>query len=199
MDNSIHRYFMINKPYDMVSQFISPHKVRLLGELNFIFPAGIHAIGRLDRLSEGLLLLTTNKQITSLLFQSHLPHTRKYLVHVKKEVSTETLEQLRGGVSILIADGKKYITSACNVNIIDPTDTLRNMKQLTDYGRSTWLQIDLREGKYHQVRKMVAAVRHKCIRLIRIAIEEMYLGDLKPGEVLEIEEKVFFKQLKLDK
>jgi 16S rRNA U516 pseudouridylate synthase RsuA-like enzyme len=68
MSTSPHRYFIINKPYNMVSQFISSHNVRLLGDLDFDFPEGTHAIGRLDNHSEGLLLLTTNKKVTRLLF-----------------------------------------------------------------------------------------------------------------------------------
>ena len=78
-----HRYFLVNKPYNMVSQFVSSHDVRLLGDLNFDFPEGTHAIGRLDQNSEGLLLLTTNKKITKLLFQGPIPHKRTYLVQVK--------------------------------------------------------------------------------------------------------------------
>ena len=61
-----HRYFILHKPINMVSQFVSSHEVRLLGDLDFIFPEGTHAIGRLDQNSEGLLLLTTNKKITKL-------------------------------------------------------------------------------------------------------------------------------------
>lgn len=70
----VHRYFLVNKPLNMVSQFVSSHDVRLLGDLNFNFPEGTHAIGRLDQNSEGLLLLTTNKKITKLLFQGTVPH-----------------------------------------------------------------------------------------------------------------------------
>ena len=62
---------------------------------------------------------------------------------------------------------------------------------------TTWLTITLTEGKFHQVRKMVAAVNHKCIRLIRIAIEDVQLDALQPGEVKEIEEAIFFRDLKL--
>jgi 23S rRNA pseudouridine2457 synthase len=61
----------------------------------------------------------------------------------------------------------------------------------------SWLLITLSEGKFHQVRKMVAAVNHKCIRLIRISIEDMELGKMKPGEVIELSQKSFYEKLKL--
>jgi 23S rRNA pseudouridine2457 synthase len=67
--NSVDRYFILNKPYNMVSQFVSSHPVRLLGQIKFDFPEGIHAIGRLDNLSEGLLILTTDKRVTKFLYQ----------------------------------------------------------------------------------------------------------------------------------
>ncbi len=94
------RYFIIYKPVNMVSQFISTHQVKLLGDLNFDFPDGTHAIGRLDQHSEGLLLLTTNKKITKILFQRIKPHTRTYLVQVKNKVSKETAKQLSEGIEI---------------------------------------------------------------------------------------------------
>ena len=78
----------------MVSQFISSHTVRLLGEIDFDFPDGIHAIGRLDNHSEGLLILTTNKKVTRLLFGSKVPHYRTYRVLVLKKVSAATIESV---------------------------------------------------------------------------------------------------------
>ncbi len=71
----------------MVSQFIGLEKARLLTEVDFDFPEGTHAIGRLDSASEGLLLLTTNKKVTKLLFKSKVPHKRRYLVKVRYNVS----------------------------------------------------------------------------------------------------------------
>ena len=62
----------------------------------------------------------------------------------------------------------------------------------------TWLLITLTEGKFHQVRKMMAAIRHRCKRLIRISIEDLTLGTLKPGAVQEIEENIFFELLKIN-
>ena len=90
-----HRYFLLNKPMNMVSQFVSTHQVNLLSNINFDFPEGTHAIGRLDQMSEGLLLLTTNKKVTKLLFQGARPHIRTYLVQVKNKVEAATIEKFK--------------------------------------------------------------------------------------------------------
>jgi 23S rRNA pseudouridine2457 synthase len=182
----------------MESQFISPYAGDLLGDIKFDFPAGTHAIGRLDKYSEGLLLLTTNKKITALLFQSRIPHKRTYLVQVKHKVSPQSLEQLRNGISIRIRGGDYYTTPPCEVNIVNqPADYVPHLHETTYKLESTWLTITLTEGKFHQVRKMVLAVRHKCIRLIRISIEDLELGDLPAGQVTEMEEGEFFRLLKI--
>jgi 23S rRNA pseudouridine2457 synthase len=65
------------------------------------------------------------------------------------------------------------------------------------YIRSTWLQISLTEGKFHQIRKMVHTVKHRCQRLIRVSIENITLGNLPSGGVREIEETAFFEQLQI--
>ena len=182
----------------MVSQFVSSHDVRLLGDLNFNFPEGTHAIGRLDQNSEGLLLLTTNKKITKLLFQGPIPHKRTYLVQVKKVMSESTAQQLSKGILISAKNGTSFSTTPCEVAIVQKPKGLFEMgKPLHEKVLTTWLSITLTEGKFHQVRKMVAAVNHKCIRLIRIAIEDVLLGQMQPGEVKEIEEEIFFRDLKL--
>lgn len=183
----------------MLSQFISPHDMRMLSHLNFNFPEGTHAIGRLDNLSEGLLLLTTNKKVTRLLFQGAVPHKRTYLVKVAYEVSEETVERLRTGIPISANEGQVFITSPCEVAIVpEPENLFRHEFETKDYKPYTWLEISLTEGKFHQVRKMVAAVRHKCKRLIRVSIEDLRLEDMQPGEVREVEEEAFFTRLKID-
>ncbi|MEO5647002.1 MAG: pseudouridine synthase, partial [Chitinophagaceae bacterium] len=190
------RYFILNKPYDMVSQFISPHNVRLLGDLDYSFPEGIHAVGRLDAASEGLLILTTNKKVTRLLFQDESPHKRTYLVQVKNLVTTESLLQLQCGTSFRVKGGVNYVSTPVDVMIIpEPRNLFSSGRKLSNDLISTWLSITLTEGKYHQVRKMVAAVRHRCLRLIRISIEDLDLGNMQPGEVKEMGEKDFFNRL----
>jgi len=193
-----HQYFIINKPDNMVSQFISTHNVGLLGDLNYNFPEGTHAIGRLDNHSEGLLILTTNKKVTKLLFQGILPHKRTYLVQVNRVISDEDLYRLRTGVTIRIKGNLEYITPPCEVTLVEnPENLCRTWKAIQEYLPTYWLLITLTEGKFHQVRKMTGAIRHRCKRLIRISIEGITLGDLQPGEVREMKENDFFKQLNI--
>jgi len=192
-----HRYFILHKPANMVSQFVSPDDVGLLGDLKYPFPEGIHAIGRLDSHSEGLLILTTNKKVTNLLFQGEVPHKRVYLVLVGGLVSIETLAKLRDGIAIRIKGGGDYVTSPCEVDIIPRPEWLSKGKSEEYDVPRTWLSISLTEGKYHQVRKMVRVAGHRCKRLLRVSIENLELEDLKPGEVREIEENDFFDKLKI--
>jgi len=174
----------------MVSQFVSSHEVKLLGDLDFEFPEGIHAIGRLDNHSEGLLILTTNKKVTRLLFSSEKKHKRTYLVMVKNIVTEELLQQLRTGVTIPVKDGEPYIAVPDSIEIV--TDDFRQQYP------HTWLLMTLTEGKFHQVRKMCLAINRRCLRLIRISIEELKLGDLKPGCVKELNEQEFFELIDVD-
>jgi 23S rRNA pseudouridine2457 synthase len=198
MPQLVNRYFVLHKPFNMVSQFISTHKVGLLGDLDFTFPKGTHAIGRLDNHSEGLLLLTTNKKVTRLLFLSETPHERTYLVQINNELSNANLEKLRTGVSFKIKTGLMYTTAPCKVSIVQNPETICLMEErLTAYPPNTWLLITITEGKYHQVRKMIAAIKHKCKRLIRISIEDFCLGDLPPGKIRELDEKDFFDKLRI--
>ncbi len=184
----------------MVSQFVSSHKVQLLGDLDFRFPEGTHAIGRLDNHSEGLLILTTNKVVTRLLFQGATPHKRTYFVKVKYQVSAESLERMRSGIPIQVKGGGYYTTASCGVEIIErPVSLFASEYEKTEYYPHTWLKMTLTEGKFHQVRKMVDAARHRCVRLVRQSIEDLELTDLPVGGVREIEEKLFFRQLKIGK
>ena len=180
----------------MVSQFVSSHEVRLLGDLDFKFPEGTHAIGRLDNHSEGLLILTTNKKVTRLLFAPEKKHKRTYLIMVKNIVSAETLKQLKAGVDIPLTTNETYFAVPESIEIV--TDVKNHYLFMDDFRQSyphTWLLITLTEGKFHQVRKMVLAVNHRCLRLVRISIEQLLLNNLKPGAVKEIEEQEFFDSL----
>ena len=180
----------------MVSQFVSPHAVGLLGDMDFNFPEGTHAIGRLDIDSEGLLILTTDKRVTRLLFLASKPHLRTYLVMVQNEMSAAAFQQLKEGIPIKIKNGQMYIAKPTSIEII------KNAEELYPFASDrrevfphTWLLIKLTEGKFRQVRKMMLAARHRCLRLIRLSISDIYLGNLKPGEVKELDEKSFYALL----
>ncbi len=180
----------------MVSQFVSTHDVVLLGDLHFTFPPGTHALGRLDKDSEGLLLLTTDKRATRLLFSGDVPHLRTYLVMVQNKLSEATLELLKTGITIKIKNGENYVAKPAEVKRID--DATSYYPYATDHREAwphTWLLITLAEGKYRQVRKMVLAARHRCLRLIRLSISDVTLHNLKPGEVLEMNEENFYGSL----
>jgi len=201
-----HRYFVVHKPVNMVSQFISSHDVNLLSGLDFDFPEGTHAIGRLDNHSEGLLLLTTNKKITKLLFQGPKPHTRTYLVQVKNKMTPATVAAIADGIQISAPNGSQYLTSPCSVSIIeDPllyqhlfdASLLKPVVPVHQNVITSWVLISLTEGKFHQVRKMVATMHHRCIRLVRWSIEDLTVESVAPGEVQEVSEAYFFKALNL--
>src|ERR1700744_3349551 len=148
-----YRYFIINKPYNMVSQFVSTHDVGLLGDLEYDFPEGTHAIGRLDNNSEGLLILTTNKKVTKLLFSSEIAHKRTYLVQVKKEVSPESLHKLQTGVSIFVKGAVDYTTAPCDVEIVSKRTGLFELaEEKKIFGQLSWFLITLTGGKLHQLR-----------------------------------------------
>ena len=94
--------------------------------------------------------------------------------------------------------GTIFKTTNCEVKIVQkPVGLFEVGQPLHENAITTWVTITLTEGKFHQVRKMVAAVHHKCIRLIRTSIEDIKLGDMQPGEVLEITEQLFFSKLHL--
>jgi len=190
----MNRYFILNKPANMVSQFVSNDHVPLLGEIDFPFPDGTHAVGRLDKDSEGLLLLTTNKKITRLIFSGEKAHKRTYLVMLQNEMNQATFETFKEGVKIKIKNGQEYIAKPHSLfRVSDPVVLYSWAKDPREAYPHTWLLITLTEGKYRQVRKMALAVRHRCLRLIRLNIEDITIEGIPPGAVKELDEEIFFQ------
>ncbi len=190
--NNHHRHFAICKPYGFISQFISnePKKKkshRFLGEL-YNFPEGTMAIGRLDRDSEGLLLLTTDGKKSYHILSNKIE--KEYHVQVDGLVNDQAIELLQKGVVITV-DGNNYTTKPCKVNaIIKNTVNLpERSKKIRDerHGPTSWISITLREGKFRQVRKMTAAVNLPTLRLIRVRIGKVSLDNMKAGEVIELD------------
>lgn len=190
----MNRYFILNKPANMVSQFISSHDVPLLGDLSFEFPEGTHAIGRLDKDSEGLLLLTTDKAVTRLIFCDKRPHKRTYLVMLQNKMSDEAFKHLKEGVKIRIKDGEEYLAKPESVfRVSMPISLYPWATDRREIYPHTWLLITLTEGKYRQVRKMALALRHRCLRLIRLRIEDITIEGIAPGEIKELDPESFYR------
>ncbi len=188
---SIHRHFIIHKPYGYLSQFVYELKrnKKKLGEL-YDFPPNTMAIGRLDEDSEGLLLLTTDGMMSEIVRGKKVE--KEYYVQVDGIINQEAIEKLKKGVEIGF-DGKKYTTKECQAFILEsvPEFGERGKKIRDDrHGPTSWLSITINEGKFRQVRKMTSAVGFPTLRLIRIRIGNIRLNDLKAGEVVEINDFV---------
>lgn len=192
-------YFIIYKPYKMLSQFVRIPKKRVLGDLDFNFPEGTNALGRLDENSEGLLILTNDKQLTQLLLKPENLHERVYWVQVHGKVTEEELKILEAGVKIRL-NPNDYQTKPCKARIIEPPQNLAQRGHpIKPELANTWIELILTEGKFHQVRKMTSAVGHQTLRLIRVAIEDVLLTDMKPGEVRELQPEEIYSKLKIKK
>ncbi|WP_299105948.1 pseudouridine synthase [uncultured Tenacibaculum sp.] len=186
----MHRHFIIHKPYGFLSQFINnqtKRKKKLLGELDFTFPEGTMAIGRLDVKSEGLLLLTTDGKVSDFI-TTRGKVEKEYYVQVNGQITTTEIHQLTKGIEIGI-HGKKYITKPCKVKRINTPNFAERSKKIRDdrHGPTSWISITLTEGKFRQVRKMTSAVGFPTLRLVRIRIGNILLNNLQSGEVIEVE------------
>jgi len=183
----------------MLSQFSREGDNKALADLKFNFPKDAYPVGRLDSDSEGLLLLTNDKSINHKLLNPKFRHTRTYLAQVEGIFSEEAQRKLEKGVSISV-DGKIYQTLPCKVEIINEPNNLPERNPPIRFRKNiptSFVKISLHEGKNRQVRKMTAAVGFPTLRLIRIAIEKIELGNLQPGEVLEIKKEECYSLLSL--
>jgi len=183
-----HRHFILHKPCGYLSQFIYnlKRKKKLLGALHD-FPPGTMSIGRLDEMSEGLLLLTTDGKVSNYITGKKVE--KEYYVQLDGLVTEEAIEQMRLGVEIGFS-GQKYMTKPCQASkLIDPPIFPPRSIRIRDdrHGPTSWASIIIREGKYRQVRKMSAAVGFPTLRLIRARIGNEKLGPLVPGKVIEVD------------
>jgi len=186
---SEYRYFLLYKPYGVLSQFTREHPShRVLGDL-YDFPKTVYPVGRLDKDSEGLLLLTDDKQLNHRLLDPRRGHKRVYWAQVEGVPEEEALKQLRSGMTIRV-NKKDYRTRPAEARLLSPPPALperdppiRFRKNVPD----SWLELTLTEGKNRQVRRMCAAAGFPVLRLVRVRIESLELGGLQPGEVREVE------------
>lgn len=182
-----HKHFIIHKPYGYLCQFVCElKKKKLLGDL-YDFPESTMAIGRLDEHSEGLLLLTTDGRMSEYIRSQKTE--KEYYAQVDGLITDEAIAQMQQGVEIGIRD-VKYVTKLCAAHRLQSTPHFapRSRKIRDDrHGPTSWVSITLVEGKFRQIRKMTAAVGFPTLRLVRVRVGDILLGDLKPGEVMAVE------------
>jgi 23S rRNA pseudouridine2457 synthase len=176
------RYILFHKPYGVLSQFTPVDGARSLAEFNL--PPDVYAAGRLDKDSEGLLLLTNDGPLIEKLLDPKNNRPKTYWALVERVPKEESLEKMRQGLFI-----EDYKTRPCKVKILNPPPLIPPRDPPVRFRKTVedvWLEIILTEGKNRQVRKMTGAIGHPTLRLIRKKMGHLELGDLSPGEWREI-------------
>ena len=181
----------------MLSQFTSEHSKKCLKDLDFHFPQGVYPVGRLDENSEGLLILTNDRSLNAKLLHPSHAHKRIYWVQVHGKPQQEALDHLEKGVVIRL-DNQDYQTMPAKAKIMpQPKYLAERAHPVGEHKTTSWIELTLTEGKYHQVRKMTAGVGHQTMRLIRSAIEGIHIENMKPGEVREMKKEALYKKLNI--
>ena len=168
-----------HKPYGVLCQF-TPDQPGQKTLADFGFPPGVYPVGRLDMDSEGLLLLSDEPGFNNRLLDPKTAHLRTYLAQVEGIPTPEAVSALnRGGISI-----QDYRTRPCKVRLLDagpdfaPRDPPVRFRQSIP---TSWLELQLIEGKNRQVRKMTAAVGFPTLRLVRVMIGKLGSAALAQG------------------
>ncbi|CAM5350526.1 Pseudouridine synthase OS=Stutzerimonas stutzeri OX=316 GN=CXK95_05240 PE=3 SV=1 [Stutzerimonas stutzeri] len=175
------RLLLLNKPFDVLTQFADADGRATLKD--FVDVPGVYPAGRLDRDSEGLLLLTNDGRLQARIADPKHKLPKTYWVQVEGEVSEEQLECLRRGVEL--NDG---LTLPAQARLLDEPalwprhPPVRFRKSVP----TAWLELVIREGRNRQVRRMTAAVGLPTLRLVRVHIGPWSLDGLQPGEWREV-------------
>mgnify|MGYP005856213069 CR=1 FL=1 len=177
------RLILFNKPYGVLSQFTDRGSPTVRATLSdFMTVKGVYPAGRLDRDSEGLLILCDDGKLQARISDPRFKLSKTYLVQVEGDPQTEALEALRNGVRL-----KDGMTLPANIEPIDPPDLwprdppIRQRKSIPD----NWLKITIREGRNRQVRRMTAAVDLPTLRLVRWSIGEWTVAGIASGQFVE--------------
>lgn len=179
------RYLVLYKPYDVLCSFTDPEFERGAGErrptlAQYVKVSGVYPAGRLDLDSEGLLLLTSDGWLSHRLTHPRYEHPKEYWVQVERTPDAEALAALRQGV---VVKGRR--TAPAQVELLGAPPELPPRSQPIRYRKTVptcWLSIVLTEGRKRQVRRMTAAVGHPTLRLVRVRIGPLALGNLQPGQ-----------------
>lgn len=168
---------VFNKPFNVLCQFTGEPGEATLAD--YIPITGVYAAGRLDKDSEGLLVLTDDGALQYRLAHPKFNKPKVYWTQVEGVPTDQSLEQLRRGVAL--RDG---VTRPAQVRVMEPPAVWERHPpiRMRKHIPTTWIELTLREGRNRQVRRMTAAVGFPTLRLIRAALGEWQLEDLQPGQ-----------------
>ena len=172
------QYILFHKPYGVLSQFTPEDGARSLAE--FDLPKGVYPAGRLDKDSEGLLLLTDDGPLIEQLLNPLNQKPKTYWALVERVPDEAALQRMRAGLRI-----EDYTTLPCEASLLEPQPEVQPRDPPVRVRKSVqdvWMAITVVEGKNRQVRKMTAAIGHPTLRLIRRSIANLELGDLPLGQ-----------------
>jgi 23S rRNA pseudouridine2457 synthase len=192
-------YFVIYKPYHVLSQFTTQEGKQTLKDF-FTVPIDVYPVGRLDYDSEGLLILSNDKELNHRLLHPAFEHEREYLVQVEGEPQQSAIDKLQAGVIITI-DGKKYLTRPCKAKKYSSVPQVPERNPPIRYRKnipSGWISLILTEGKNRQVRKMTAGVGLPTLRLIRLRIGSISVDGWNPGDMIKMDKQSIYLNLFAD-
>lgn len=184
-----HRYLLFYKPFDVLCQFTNPDGLACKTLKDFIDVPDVYSVGRLDRDSEGLLLLTNHGAMKHRLTHPQFQHPRTYWVQVERCPDEASLQQLRAGVTIKGG----YQTRPAEVRLLTSEPHLPPRLPPIRFRKTVptaWLSLTLTEGRNRQVRRMTAAVGHPTLRLVRVGMGEV------SADARSLNESVVFKEEK---
>jgi 23S rRNA pseudouridine2457 synthase len=181
-----HRYLLFWKPYGVLSQFTPEPGSKHQTLAGFIKEPGVYPVGRLDWDSEGLMMLTDDGELQHRYTDPRFEHPRAYWVQVEGEATEEALDKLRAGVKI-----QDYTTKPVKARLVS-ADEVASLPERTVPIRfrasipTSWIELQLKEGRNRQVRRMTAAVGLPTLRLLRVKMGDLGLEGLTPGQFKKI-------------
>lgn len=178
MTNVNYSLMAFNKPYGVLCQFTDADGRLTLAD--FIDAPGFYAAGRLDKDSEGLLLLTNDGALQQRISHPRFKLEKKYLVQLEGKIDDAALHQLRRGIQLKDGPASAVRAVRCEMpeNLWERDPPIRTRKLIP----TSWVEITLSEGRNRQVRRMSAAVGFPTLRLIRIAVGRISVWPLAPGQ-----------------
>lgn len=188
------KYYVVHKPYGYLSQFSGEpgdltlqHLVQDSGIRNF--PKNVYPVGRLDKDSEGLLLLTNDNQLKTRFLDPKNNHFKTYWVQVEGQIGAQQIAQLHAGGIEIRHEGKIHRCLPAQARLLGDIDIPERNPPIRFRASipTSWVEIRLQEGKNRQIRKMTAALGFPTLRLIRVGIQHLKVEDFPLGTVKEIE------------